>query len=263
MRRIVLVLLLSVCAFAAESKDLAFRAEKALKAGKFSKANALYERALLSSRKESDLESEGRILIAMASLRTRSLDLEFAERLLSSVRKTELDTASLSAYSLAWMELFLEKRKYDKVIEIKYSMSEKFLKRIPDGILGNILCVAAVAFAGNGDAELSERYLIDGEKAFGGEAPGTVAFAAARSAELLRNPEADSLFEAALKHSIRAGRPFMSATILYYRALGESQSQVALDYLVRCANAFDLMGLSRNRDRADSLSKAVRFKESW
>ncbi len=256
MRRVVLVLLLSVCAFAAESKDLAFRAEKAFKAGKFSKANALYERALLSSRKESDLESEGRILIAMANLRTRSLDLEFAGRLLSSVRKTALDTVSLSAYYLAWMELFLEKRKYDKVIEIKYSMNEKFLKRIPDGILGNILCVSAVAFAGKGDAELSERYLDDGEKAFGGDAPGTVAFAAARSAGLLQKPEADSLYEAALKHSIRAGRPFMSATILYYRALDESRSRAARDYLDRSANAFELMGLLRNRDRADSLSTA-------
>ena len=258
MRRVVFVLLLSVCAFAAESKDLAFRAEKAFKAGKFSKANALYERALLSSRKESDLESEGRILIAMASLRTRSLDLEFAGRLLSSVRKAELDTASLSAYYLAWMELFLERRKYDKVIEIKHSMSEKFLKRIPEGILGNILCVSAVAFAGKGDAELSERYLNDGEKAFGGDAPGTIAFAAARSAALLQKPEADSLYETALKYSIRAGRPFMSATILYYRALGDLPPRIARDYLVRSANAFELMGLLRNRDRADSLSGTVK-----
>ncbi len=256
MRRIILVLLLSICAFAAESKDLAFRAEKAFKAGKFSKANALYERALLSSRKESDLESEGRILIAMANLRTKSLDLEFADRLLSSVRKAELDTATLSAYYLAWMELFLEKENYDKVIEIKYSMDEKFLKRIPGGILGNILCVSAVAFAGKGFSELSERYLKDGEEAFGGAAPGTIAFAAARSAGLLkRQPEADSLYNIALKSSVRAGRPFMSATILYYRALNEKLPQVAKDYFVRSANAFDLMGLPKNSRRAKALGE--------
>lgn len=256
MRRIVFVLMLSVCAFAAESKDLAFRAEKAFKAGKFSKANALYERALLASRKESDLTSEGRILIAMANLRTKSLDLEFAGRLLSSVRKAELDTATLSAYYLAWMELFLEKGNYDKVIEIKHSMDEKFLKRIPEGILGNILCVSAVAFAGKGSPELSERYLKDGEEAFGGTAPGTLAFAAARSAGLLKFcDKADSLYDIALKSSIRAGRPFMSATILYYRALNEKRPQVAENYFVRSANAFELMGLSKNSKRAKALAE--------
>lgn len=255
MCRIVFVLLLSVYAFAAESNDLAFRAEKALKTGKFSKANALYERALLSSRKESDLKSEGRILIAMANLRTQSLDLEFAERLLSSVRKAELDTVTLSAYYLAWMELFLERKDYDKVIDIKYSMDEKFLKRIPDGILGNILCVSAVAFAGKGEARVSESYLNDGELAFGGDAPGTLAFAAARSAGILQKPEADSLYGVALERSIRAGRPFMSATILYYRGLSEKRPQIAKDYFVRSANAFELMGLPKNSRRAKALGE--------
>ena len=221
MCRIVFVLLFSMCAFAAESKDLAFRAEKALKTGKFSKANALYERALLSSRKESDLKSEGRILIAMANLRTQSLDLEFAERLLSSVRKAELDTVTLSAYYLAW----------------------------------NILCVSAVAFAGKGEARVSESYLNDGELAFGGDAPGTLAFAAARSAGILQKPEADSLYGVALERSIRAGRPFMSATILYYRGLNEKRPQIAKDYFVRSANAFELMGLPKNSRRAKALGE--------
>lgn len=254
-KRIFLVLLLFVCAFAAESKDLAFRAEKAVRAGKFAKANSLYERALLSSRKESDLESEARILIAMADLRTKSLDLDFAEKLLSEVRRAELDTATLSAYSLAWMELFLERKNFDKVIEIKYSMDENFLKRIPDGILGNILCVSAVAFAGNGNADLSVKYLQDAEDAFDGDAPGTLAFARARASGLLKNASADSLFDVALKSSVRAGRPYMSASILYYRGQNEKRPAVARDYLVRSANAFELMGLLRNRDRSRSLSK--------
>lgn len=255
MIRIFLVLLLAAGCFAAESKDLAFRAEKAYKAGKFSKANALYERALLSSRKESDVESEGRILIAMASLRTRALNLEFASRLLQSVRKSELDTATLSAYHLAWMELFLERGDYGKVIEIKYSMDEKFLKRIPGGILGNILGTAAMAFAGKGDSALADKYLDDGEAAFDGNAPGAMAFARARVADLLERPCADSLYGVALRHSIRAGRPFMSANILYYRGKNEKRPDVSRDYLLRSANAFDLMGLSRNGERVRSLFK--------
>lgn len=253
MIRIFLALLLVAECFAAESKDLAFRAEKAFKAGKFSKANALYERALLSSRKESDLESEGRILIAMASLRTRALDLEFASRLLQSVRKSELDTATLSAYHLAWMELFLEKGDYGKVVEIKYSMDENFLKRIPGAALGNILSVSAVAFAGKGDSALADKYLGDCEEAFDGNAPGAVAFARARAADLLKRSSADSLYGVALKHSIRAGRPFMSASILYYRGKNEKRPDVSKDYLLRSANAFDLMGLPRNGERSRAL----------
>ncbi len=253
--RILLVLLLAVCAFASESKDLAFRAEKAVRAGKFSKANSLYERALLSSRKESDLESESRILISMADLRIKSLDLDFAEKLLRNVRKENLDTATRAAYNLSWMEFFLSRENFDKVVEIKHSMDENFLKRIPDGILGNILCVSAIAFAGNGNVDLSEKYLRDAENAFDGKAPGTLAFAKARAAGLLGNASADSLFDVAHKSSVRVGRPFMSANILYYRGQVERRANIARDYLVRSANAFELMGLLRNRDRADSLGR--------
>lgn len=244
-------LLVAVCAFASsESKDLSFRADKAVRAGKFAKAYGLYERALLSSRKESDISSEGRILISMATLRAQSLDLEFAQALLLQVHKAELDTNTLAAYYLAWMEIFLEQENYDKVIELKYSMSVEFLKEIPDALRGNILCVAGIAFAGKGDRANAQKYLEDADDALDGDAPGKLAFTAARMANLLQESKADSLYNVALQSSINAGRPFMSATILYYRGLNEKRSDVAKDYFIRSANAFELMGLSRNKERA-------------
>lgn len=251
-RRIFLVsCLLASCVFASsESKNLAFRADKAVQAGKFAKAYGLYERALLSSRKESDILSEGRILISMATLRTQSLDVQFASDLLKQVHKSDLDTNSLAAYYLAWMELYLEKKNFDKVIEIKYSMSEKFLEKIPDALRGAILCTAAIAFAGKGDSKNAKKYLKDAEDALDGDAPGKLTFAEARVASLLNQKSADSLYNAALQSSIEANRPFMSATILYYRGQNEKNRSTAKDYFVRSANAFELMGLSRNQKRA-------------
>ena len=251
MRRLfVAIFFLSTALLAADSQNFAFRADKALQAGKFAKANGLYERALLSSRKESDIVSEGRILISMAMLRVQSLDLNMAKDLLKLVRKSDLDTNTLGAYYLAWMELYLEEENYDKVIDIKYSLSEKFLKEIPGGLRGGILNVAAMAFAGKGDAQNARLYLKDADDALDGDAPGKLAFTAARMANLLQESKADSLYNVALQSSINAGRPFMSATILYYRGLNEKRSDVAKDYFIRSANAFELMGLSRNKERA-------------
>lgn len=246
----VAIFFLSTALLAADSQNFAFRADKALQAGKFAKANGLYERALLSSRKESDIVSEGRILISMATLRVQSLDLNMAEDLLKLVRKQELDTNTLAAYYLAWMELYLERGNFDKVIDIKYSLSEKFLKEIPDGVRGSVLNVAAMAFAGKGDVQNARLYLKDAADAFDGDAPGKLAFAEARVAHLLQEDSADSLYDVALKSAVRSHRPFMSATILYCRGLNEKRPDIARDYFVRSANAFELMGLRRNSERA-------------
>ena len=252
MRRCIFCVLI-LCAFLfadSESGDLAYRADKSVQAGKFAKAYGLYERALLSSRKESDISAEGRILVSMATLRIQSLDLQFAEDLLKQVRKVELDTHTLGAYYLAWMELYLEKKNVDKVINIKHSLSEKFLDEIPDGIRGGILSAAAIAFAQKGNATSAKKYLEDADDAFDGDAPGKFAFASARVNSLLHESIADSLYGVALNYSIRANRPFMSATILYYRGLNSSDSAIAKDCFLRSANAFELLGLPRNAERA-------------
>ena len=161
-----------------------------------------------------------------------------------------MDTKTLGAYYLAWMELYLEEENYDKVIDIKYSLSEKFLKEILGGLRGGILNVAAMAFAGKGDAQNARLYLKDADDALDGEAPGKMAFASARVAHLLQDDAADSLYDVALKSAVRSHRPFMSATILYYRGLNEKRPDIARDYFVRSANAFELMGLRRNSERA-------------
>lgn len=236
--------------FAAESGALAYHGDKAFRAGKFAVAEDFYTKALLQSRKEADLHSEGRILIAMAELRTQSLDMDASEVLLHKVRKADLDSNALAAYYLAWMHLFLERENYGKVIEIKYSLSNAFLKQMPNGIRGDILCASGIAFAGMENRTQAEKHLSDAEDAFDGDAPGKLLFAKARAAALFKDLSADSLYARALEFSIQAKRPFFSATILFYRGMACSNSEQANDFLKRSANAFELMGLPQNRERA-------------
>jgi len=77
-----LLLFLSV-ASSSESGVLSFRAKQSLAAGRYAKAYTQLEKALLATRKESDLLAEGRVLIAMAQIRTQSLDFVLADSLLS------------------------------------------------------------------------------------------------------------------------------------------------------------------------------------
>ena len=86
-----LVLLFSGMSFASESSVLAFRAQKSIAKGKFAKGYGQLERALLASRKEADLAAEGRVLNSMAKIRIMSLDLDFADSLLSVVRQEVMD----------------------------------------------------------------------------------------------------------------------------------------------------------------------------
>ncbi len=236
--------------FAAESGTLAYHGDKAFRAGKFAIAEDFYTRALLQSRKEADIHSEGRILIAMAELRTQSLDTETAEVLLHKVRKTDLDSNALAAYYLAWMHLFLERKNYGKVVDIKYSLTNAFLKQMPSGIRGDILCASGIAFAGMEDRTQAEKYLEDAEDAFDGDSPGKLLFAKARAAAFFNARSTDSLYARALEFSIQAKRPFFSATILFYRGMASSNFEQANDFLKRSANAFELLGLPKNRERA-------------
>ena len=89
-----LVLVFSGMSFASESSTLAFRAQKSIANGKFAKGYGQLERALLASRKEADLASEGRVLLSMARVRIMSLDLNFADSLLKVVRPEALDENS-------------------------------------------------------------------------------------------------------------------------------------------------------------------------
>ena len=91
------IALSGISAFASESATLAARAQKSLKAGKFAKGYSQLERALVASRKEADVQSEGRIFIAMGQVRTMSLDFELADSLLNYVQAEGLDTRRRAA----------------------------------------------------------------------------------------------------------------------------------------------------------------------
>ena len=88
------IALSGISAFASESATLAARAQKSLKAGKFAKGYSQLERALVASRKEADVRSEGRIFIAMGQVRTMSLDFELADSLLNYVQAEGLDRST-------------------------------------------------------------------------------------------------------------------------------------------------------------------------
>ena len=63
---IIALLALTAASNASESGTIAARAQRSINAGKYAKAYYQLERALLASRKEADLLSEGRVLLAMA-----------------------------------------------------------------------------------------------------------------------------------------------------------------------------------------------------
>ena len=66
-------LVASSFASASDSGILSYRAQRSFDSGKFAKGYGQLERALLASRKEADLVSEGRVLIAMVQIRTMYL----------------------------------------------------------------------------------------------------------------------------------------------------------------------------------------------
>ena len=99
-------------ASASDSGVYSFRAQRSLDNGKFAKGYNQLERALLASRKEADLLSEGRVLVAMAQIRTMSLDLNFADSLLSVVRKEVLDQSTLLQYTKVKISLLNAQEKY-------------------------------------------------------------------------------------------------------------------------------------------------------
>lgn len=249
-----IILSLVVWASAAGSQTAAFRAAKLLQAGKFAQSYALFERALIESRKESDLQSEGRILIAMAKIRTESLEPTIAGQLLSQVREPALDLNGKMALLEARISLLNEQEKYQEAVALWKSVPDSVISETSDALQGNLQCEAALAYAGSGDTAKANKRFDDAEDLLDGEAPGLLAFARGRAAALNGDKGiADSLYSFAEKSSIAAGNSYMTATILYYRAMlspGKNDSQ---DRFLRSANAFELLGLPNNQHRSEKL----------
>ena len=242
-------LVASSLASASESGILSYRAQRSFDNGKFAKGYGQLERALLASRKEADLLSEGRVLIAMAQIRTMSLDLEFADSLLSVVRENVLDLSTQVQYAKVKMALLNAREKYKDAAKICGSIDEDTLDDADENAQAAFYGECAIAYAGIRDVERAEESLkMAGKRS--DKKGGFYAFTAARMADISGSSEADSLYRGAEEKAIKANKPYNTANILYYRSqLKSTPKKEAADLKLRCKNAFELMGLPNNAKR--------------
>lgn len=246
-----IVALLSACAVATASDSgvLSFRAQRSFDSGKFAKGYGQLERALLASRKEADLRSEGRVLIAMAQIRTMSLDLDFADSLLAIVREEALDNNTKTQYVKSKIALLNARGKYGDAARICGGFGRDQLKKVEDATQAAFYGECAVAEAASHQNDRAQESLkMVGKRT--DKSGGYYAMTAARMADLTGSGNADSLYRIAEVKSIQANKPYNTATILYYRSLLKTTpKKEAEDLKLRCKNAFELMGLPNNSKR--------------
>ena len=246
---LVTMLAAGTVASASESGILSYRAQRSFDNGKFAKGYGQLERALLASRKESDLLSEGRVLIAMAQIRTMSLDLEFADSLLSVVRENALDQSTQVQYAKVKLALLNARENYKDAARTCSGLDEKTLKKADENTQAAFYGECAIAYAGSRDTDRAQESLkMAGKRS--DKKGGFYAFTAARMADISGSSEADSLYRVAEEKAIKANKPYNTATILYYRSqLKSTPKKEADDLKIRCKNAFELMGLPNNSKR--------------
>ena len=235
---------------ASESGTLASRAARSINAGKYAKAYNQLERALLASRKESDLLSEGRVLLAMAQIRTQSLDFDFADSLISVVRPEVLDRTTTTSLILTKVALANARENYSDGAKLCGKADPDSVRKSDKSTAATFHAECAISYAGthhNDDAEESLKMV--GQ--YSSKKGGFYAYTAARIADLSGNAsEADSLYRVAEAKSIEGNKPYMTATILYMRSqLKKTPKDEAEDLKLRCKNAFELMGLPNNSKR--------------
>ena len=242
--------------WSSESGVLAYRAKQSLAAGRFAKSYSQLEKALLATRKESDLLAEGRVLITMAQIRTQSLDFALADSLLSIIRQDALDTASIVALVQAKMALSNAQERYDETIRLSKTVSEEMLDETPDLLQGYFWREQALALTALKKNQDAEPLYKKAKK----ELPSnktSVVLMFARAAHLEgRFSEADSLYAEAAIKAIEENSNYISATILFYRAqiaLKQKRNSEAEDFIKRSAQAFELMGLPNNQKRSEKL----------
>jgi hypothetical protein len=235
-------------ASASDSGVYSFRAQRSLDKGKFAKGYNQLERALLASRKEADLLSEGRVLVAMAQIRTMSLDLNFADSLLSVVRKDVLDQGTLLQYTKVKVSLLNAQEKFKEAAKTCNAYDEKALKKADETAQAAFYGECAVAYAAVRSDRAPDALKMAGKRS--DKKGGFYAFTAARMADLSGSSEADSLYRVAEEKAIKANKPYNTATILYYRSkLKSTPKNEVADLKARCRNAFELMGLPNNAKR--------------
>ena len=246
---LVAMLAASAVASASESGILSYRAQRSFDNGKFAKGYGQLERALLASRKEADLLSEGRVLIAMAQIRTMSLDFNLADSLLSIVRSNVLDRNTRTQFAKTKVALLNAQGKYSEAVKKCDDFEEKALKSADETVQAAFYGGCAIAYAANRDMNRANESLKKAGKR-SDKKGGFYAFTAARMADLSGKGNADSLYRIAEEKAIKANKPYNTASILYYRSLLKSTSKKeAEDLKLRCKNAFELMGLPNNAKR--------------
>lgn len=238
-------------AVASESGVLSSRAQRSFDSGKFAKGYSQLERALLASRKEADLLSEGRVLIGMAQIRTMSLDFALADSLLSIVRPEVLDKNTQVQFAKTQAALASAQKDYKRATKTCKSLKEDLIKKADETSQAAFYGECAIAFAANNQANDADEFLkMAGKRS--DKKGGFYAFTAARIADFQGKGEADSLYRIAEKKSIQGNKPYMTASILYYRAqLKSTPAKEKEDLKLRCKNAFELMGLPNNAKRCE------------
>lgn len=246
---ILALLAISAIASASESGTLSTRAQRSIAAGKFAKAYGQLERALLASRKESDLLSEGRVLIAMSQIRTMSLDLNLADSMLAMVRPEILDKSTSTGLVNAKVSLANTRENYSEGAKLCGAANQDSVKKSDESTRAAFYSECAVSYAGaRRTSDADEALKMVGKIA--GKKGGFYAYTAAQVADLQGDSSADSLYREAEAKSIEAGKPYVTATILYKRSqLKSTKADEADDLKLRCKNAFELMGLPNNSKR--------------
>lgn len=246
---LVAMLAAGTVASASESSILSYRAQRSFDSGKFAKGYGQLERALLASRKEADLRSEARVLIAMAQIRTMSLDLDFADSLLSIVRENVLDNSTRIQLAKTKVALLSVRNKFSDAVRICDSYNERSLKSADENVQAAFYGGCAIAYTANRDqSRANESFKMLGKRT--DKNGGFYAFTAARMADLSNKDNADSLYRVAEEKAIKANKPYNTANILYLRSQLKSVSKKeATDLKLRCKNAFELMGLPNNAKR--------------
>lgn len=246
---LVAILAAGTVASASESSILSYRAQRSFDSGKFAKGYGQLERALLASRKEADLRSEARVLIAMAQIRTMSLDLDFADSLLSIVRENVLDNSTRIQLAKTKVALLSARNKFSDAVRICDTFNERSLKSADENVQAAFYGGCAIAYTANRDqSRANESFKMLGKRT--DKNGGFYAFTAARMADLSNKDNADSLYRVAEEKAIKANKPYNTANILYLRSqLKSTSKKEATDLKLRCKNAFELMGLPNNAKR--------------
>ena len=251
MRKFGMAVLLSLAtiASASESGVLSYRAQRSLDAGKIAKSYGQLERALLASRKDSDLRSEARVLMAMAQIRTMSLDFAFADSLLAQVREEILDKNTNLMLLQGKAALANAQEKFDETANMCASADADSIKKADKPLQAAFFSECAIAQAAKRRTDDADESLkMVGKRS--DKKGGFYAYTAARMADVSGRGEADSLYREAEKKSIQNNVPYMTATILYLRSqLKSTPADEAADLKLRCKNAFELMGLPNNAKR--------------